>query len=147
MQNHIYRKNIHEKIMSQFVFLTESSDGLVLVGAKVSADTVLMFGSRIIIGPADDWLIIHNINPDSKVHGEIMGPIWVRQDPGGPHGGPVNLAIWECNGRTCNRVGIRSYDLIFLWIHSRWNKMPQNLTDGKLKSSRSYSNKHACFMH
>ena len=23
-----------------------------------------------------------------------MGPIWGRQDPGGPHGGPINLAIW-----------------------------------------------------
>ena len=34
-------------------------------------------------------------NPDSKVHGANMGPIWGRQDPGGPHVGPVNLAIWE----------------------------------------------------
>ena len=23
-----------------------------------------------------------------------MGPTWVRQDPGGPHVGPMNLAIW-----------------------------------------------------
>ena len=23
-----------------------------------------------------------------------MGPIWGRQDPGGPYGGPMNLAIW-----------------------------------------------------
>ena len=23
--------------------------------------------------------------PDSKVHGANMGPIWGRQDPGGPH--------------------------------------------------------------
>ena len=34
-------------------------------------------------------------NPDSKVHGAIMGPIWGRQDPGGPHVGPMNFAIWE----------------------------------------------------
>ena len=34
--------------------------------------------------------------PDSKVHGANMGSIWVRQDPGGPHVGPVNLAIWVC---------------------------------------------------
>ena len=26
--------------------------------------------------------------PDSKVHGANMGPIWGRQDPGGPHVGP-----------------------------------------------------------
>ena len=32
--------------------------------------------------------------PDSKVHGANMGPILGRQDPGGPHGGPVNFAIW-----------------------------------------------------
>ena len=31
----------------------------------------------------------------SKVHGTNMGPIWGRQDPGGPHDGSMNLAIWE----------------------------------------------------
>ena len=30
-------------------------------------------------------------SPDSKVHGPNMGPIWGRQDPGGPHVGPMNL--------------------------------------------------------
>ena len=30
--------------------------------------------------------------PDSKAN---MGPIWGRQDAGGPHVGPVNLAIWN----------------------------------------------------
>ena len=33
--------------------------------------------------------------PDSKVHGANMGPIWGRQDPGGPHVGPMNFAIWN----------------------------------------------------
>ena len=33
-------------------------------------------------------------DPDNKVHGANMGPIWGRQDPGGPHVGPMNLAIW-----------------------------------------------------
>ena len=32
--------------------------------------------------------------PDSKVHGTNIGPIWGHQDPGGPHVGPMNLAIW-----------------------------------------------------
>ena len=32
--------------------------------------------------------------PDSKVHGANMGPIWGRQDPSGPHVGPMNFAIW-----------------------------------------------------
>ena len=32
--------------------------------------------------------------PDSKVHGANMGPTWVLSSPGGPHVGPMNLAIW-----------------------------------------------------
>ena len=36
-----------------------------------------------------------NENPHSKVHGANMGPIWGRQDPGGPHVDPKNFAIWE----------------------------------------------------
>ena len=41
----------------------------------------------------DDIFGLSN-TPDSKVHGVIMGPIWGRQDPGGPHVGPMNFAIW-----------------------------------------------------
>ena len=33
-------------------------------------------------------------DPYRKVHGSNMGPIWGRQDPGGPHVGPINFAIW-----------------------------------------------------
>ena len=33
--------------------------------------------------------------PDSKAHGATMGPIWGRQDPGGPHVDPLNLVIWD----------------------------------------------------
>ena len=32
--------------------------------------------------------------PNSKIHGANMGPIWGCQDPGGPHVGPMNFAIW-----------------------------------------------------
>ena len=31
---------------------------------------------------------------DSKIHGANMGPIWGRQDPGGPHVGPMDFVIW-----------------------------------------------------
>ena len=34
----------------------------------------------------------HSGFPDSN--GASMGPIWGRQDPGGPHVGPMNFAIW-----------------------------------------------------
>ena len=36
------------------------------------------------------WLSL----PDSKIHGANMGPIWGRQDQGGPHVGPMNFALW-----------------------------------------------------
>ena len=32
---------------------------------------------------SDKYVIVYA--PDSKVHGANMGPIWGRQDPGGPH--------------------------------------------------------------
>ena len=35
----------------------------------------------------------YEIIPDSKVHGANMGPIWGRQNPGGPHVGPL-MAHW-----------------------------------------------------
>ena len=38
------------------------------------------------------WDVI--THPDSKAHGANMGPIWGRQDPGGPHVGPMNFALW-----------------------------------------------------
>ena len=33
--------------------------------------------------------------PDSKIRWDNMGPIWGRQDPDGPHVGPMNFAIWD----------------------------------------------------
>ena len=33
-------------------------------------------------------------HPGSKVHGANMGPVWGRQDPGGPHVSPMSLVIW-----------------------------------------------------
>ena len=43
---------------------------------------------------------------DGKVHGADMGPIWGRQDPGGPHVGPMKFAIWVPAKSTpnCNKV-------------------------------------------
>ena len=42
--------------------------------------------------------------PDSKVHGANMRPIWGRQDPGGSHDGPMNLAIWGRTSWMCTFV-------------------------------------------
>ena len=35
----------------------------------------------------------YSADPDSKAHGANMGPTWVLSAPGGPHAGPMNLAI------------------------------------------------------
>ena len=44
---------------------------------------------------------------DSKVHGANMGPIWGRQDPGGPHVDPMIFAIWVASpGRHKNIVNV-----------------------------------------
>ena len=41
------------------------------------------------------------MDPDSKVYGANMGPSWGWQDPGGPHVGPMNLAIYELKIKAC----------------------------------------------
>ena len=39
-------------------------------------------------------LCLDHLNiPDSNFHGAHMGPTWVLAAPGGPHVGPMNLAI------------------------------------------------------
>ena len=43
----------------------------------------------------DEDIIMGHTTPDSKVHGADMRSIWGRQDPGGPHVGPMNFAIWD----------------------------------------------------
>ena len=52
-------------------------------------------------GALDLWVTY----PDSKVHGANMGPIWGRQDPGGPHVSPMNLAL---------QVVINSHDIDYV---------------------------------
>ena len=54
-----------------------------------NAFIVLCFGVGHIVRPCG--LIYF---PDSKVYVADMGPTWGPQDPGGPHVGPINLAIW-----------------------------------------------------
>ena len=36
--------------------------------------------------------------------GQHMGPIWGRQDPGGPNVGPMNFAIWDVTAHLCTKV-------------------------------------------
>ena len=40
-----------------------------------------------------NYVILWRTYPDSKVDGANMGPTWVLSSPGGPHVGPINLAV------------------------------------------------------
>ena len=55
--------------------------------------------------------------PDSKVHGATMGPTWGWQDPGGPHVGQVNLAIyvllWKMN---CDQLNSDNFFIISQYL-------------------------------
>ena len=69
--------------------------------------------------------------PDNKLHGANMGPIWSRQDPSGPHVGPMNLTIWisfskfvwlsmiSCISRISLKNG-RSFYLCKEWLQYLW---------------------------
>ena len=47
----------------------------------------------------------HQVTPDSKVRVANMGPTWVLAAPGGPHVGPMNLAIRDGTGtRTLSKL-------------------------------------------
>ena len=71
-----------------------------------------------------DWPVLKSFvafrqgfSHDSKVHGANMGPTWVLSSPGGPHVGPMNLAIWEgfAGNQTCR---VTAWSLAFL----HWNE-------------------------
>ena len=57
-------------------------------------------------------------NPDSKVRGANMGPIWGRQDLGGPHVGPMNFAIWDIalKQRQCKIFSQYMENMSLKWI-------------------------------
>ena len=60
------------------------------------------------------------MDPDSKIHGANMGSIWGRQDPGGPHVGPINFAIWGSQLATISVIAVANKSEItagdyFLW--------------------------------
>ena len=67
-------------------------------------------------------------SPDSKLHGANMGPIWGRQDPGGPHIGPMNFTIWELATKSvetmwrCSSIpsgcNYQKHMYVVLWIKS-----------------------------
>ena len=49
----------------------------------------------IISAPRALQSVFHDAYAKATLIARFMGPIWGQQDPGGPHVGPMNLAIWE----------------------------------------------------
>ena len=54
---------------------------------------------------------------DSKVHGANMGPIWGRQDPGGPQIVPMNFAIWGVYFLKCKASRKTNTKITLEWMH------------------------------
>ena len=76
-----------------------------IIGTCVMPDwhchTMFVRGGMGVATTICNQVSLSDIVPDSKVHGANMGPIWDRQDPGGPHVGPMNFAIWGINEMNC----------------------------------------------
>ena len=58
--------------------------------------------SRWILGVFNDFKIwttfyICSLSSKRPLIARFMGLTWGRQDPGGPHVGPMNFAIWDCH--------------------------------------------------
>ena len=86
----------------KFIFLNEKVCILIQISLKFVPKvwlTIRQHWFREWIG--DKLVQSHYLNqwwpsslaPDNKVHGANMGPTWVLSAPGGPHVGPMNLAI------------------------------------------------------
>ena len=81
---------------------------LMILSNTVGGNRILLLWLQINGICANDWYD----SPDSKVHGANMGPIWGRQDPGGPHVGHINFVIWVCF------LVYKLYELQHTWIIS-----------------------------
>ena len=57
----------------------------------------------------------HKYAPNSNFHGANMGPIWGRQDPGGPHVVLMNLAIW---GTVAVKPNIEHFIVVIKYTNS-----------------------------
>ena len=65
--------------------------------------------------------------PNNKVHRADMGLIWGQQDPGGPHVGPMNLAIWvyfHSVSASCDMVFLTHFGVVtpYADINQHWFK-------------------------
>ena len=64
------------------------------ISTATGAITLINYDINFKIKSVSNYLPMHwYLFLDSKVHVAKMGPTWVLSAPGGPHAGPVNLAI------------------------------------------------------
>ena len=66
--------------------------------------------------------------PDSMVYGANMGPIWGRQDPDGPHIGPMNFAsrgVLEIRWWRISMVDVESSSTL-QWRHNERDGVPKH---------------------
>ena len=68
-------------------FLTLCRENSVVIGGFPQKELVM--------GKFDVYSAASSNNADTNALGANMGPFWGRQDPGGPHVGLMNFAIWE----------------------------------------------------
>ena len=73
--------------------------------------------------------------PDSRVHEANMGPIWGRQDPIGPHVGPMNFAIWgllRCATVSWQQWRLTCFQEEFMWYIRSLSLTPIHLYFSKV---------------
>ena len=81
--------------MDELLHTTETMDVIANPCPNLSLSLLVKEAPDLKDPGSGSWVLQSLFNPDSKVHEVNMGPNWGRQDPGGPHVGPMNLAIWE----------------------------------------------------
>ena len=90
--------------ISTLQFISTVHQRLVIKQNSVEYRLAILRSLRVAVHVA----LSHTI-PDSKAHVANMGPTWGRQDPGGPHVGNVNLAIWDLYLKGENRYFVPQY--------------------------------------
>ena len=84
--------------------------------------------------PENLWYIYPLV---ARFMGPTRGPSWDRQDPGGPHVGPMNFAIWVIilHSSFTGTGAIAVIEPCWTWVKSIWN---QKICWTKLTTNKSY---------
>ena len=89
---------------------------------------------------------LFHIIPDSKVHGANMGPTWGRQDPVGPHVGPMDLAIWDAyRKREITITALKRKCCLFDEI-LKWQRPNERTTVFMFQWAHAMNNAHCLYL-